>query len=46
MSRSAQVTRVLAPLLRSALGQAAVGATLVFQVGRQGQLRFVTVTLE
>ena len=32
--------------LRSAIGQVAAGAAAVFQVGRQGQLRFVTVTLE
>jgi serine protease Do len=32
--------------LKSTIGQAAAGAPAVFQVGRQGQLRFVTVTLE
>jgi serine protease Do len=32
--------------LRAAIGQAASGAALVFQVGRSGQLRFVTVTVE
>jgi serine protease Do len=32
--------------LRAAIGQVSAGAAAVFQVGRQGQLRFVTVTLE
>ena len=32
--------------LRSAIGQVAANVPVVFQVGRQGQLRFVTVTLE
>lgn len=32
--------------LRTAIGQVAAGAAAVFHVGRQGQLRFVTVTLE
>jgi serine protease Do len=32
--------------LRTAIGRVAPGATTVLQVGRQGQLRFLTVTLE
>jgi serine protease Do len=32
--------------LRTAISQVAPGATAVLQVGRQGQLRFLTVTLE
>ena len=32
--------------LRTAIGQVAPGATAVLQVGRQGQLRFLVVTLE
>jgi serine protease Do len=32
--------------LRSAVGKVAPGASAVLQVGREGQLRFVTVTLE
>jgi serine protease Do len=32
--------------LRTAIGQIAPGASAVLQVGRQGQLRFLTVTLE
>jgi serine protease Do len=32
--------------LRTVVGQVAPGATAVLQVGRQGQLRFLTVTLE
>ena len=32
--------------LRTAIGQIAVNAAAVLQVGRQGQLRYVTVTLE
>jgi serine protease Do len=32
--------------LRSAIGQMAPDSTVVLQVGRQGQLRFLTVTLE
>ena len=32
--------------LRSAIGQVAPASTAVLQVGRQGPLRFLTVTLE
>jgi S1-C subfamily serine protease len=32
--------------LRTAVGQVGSGSTAVLQVGRQGQLRFLTVTLE
>jgi serine protease Do len=32
--------------LRSAIGQVAAGGTAIFHVGRQGQLRFVTATIE
>jgi S1-C subfamily serine protease len=32
--------------LRSAIGQISPDSTVVLHIGRQGQLRFVTVTLE
>jgi hypothetical protein len=32
--------------LRTAVGRIASGGTAVLQVGREGQLRFITLTLE